>query len=71
EMQRSLVGSERGIRDRSPADPTASEAPAEALHGLGELAATGPLAHPVALASTALLLTGAALTVVRRPWRRR
>ncbi|MFC7916347.1 hypothetical protein, partial [Streptomyces sp. NPDC057386] len=60
-----------GTAAPSPADPTASEAPAEALHGLGELAATGPLAHPVALASTALLLTGAALTVVRRPWRRR
>ncbi|MEU0439859.1 hypothetical protein ABZ202_08785 [Streptomyces sp. NPDC006186] len=60
-----------GTAAPSPADPTASEAPAEALHGPGELAATGPLAHPVALASTALLLTGAALTVVRRPWRRR
>ncbi|MFF9620000.1 hypothetical protein [Streptomyces griseosporeus] len=51
----------------SSADPGA----APELHGPGELAATGPLAHRTALAAAGLLLVGAALTVVRRPWRRR
>lgn len=53
--------------------PSASTDPSAApeLHGPGELAATGPLAHRTALAAAGLLLVGAALTVVRRPWKRR
>ncbi|GHF67036.1 hypothetical protein [Streptomyces griseosporeus] len=53
-----------------PAEPTDPGA-APDLHGPGQLAATGPLAHRTALAAAGLLLAGATLTLVRRPFRRR